>query len=118
MGAFRARLVGSRERGVRSNVLRDTGRLARRAVEHVAEDARRLGILGVLAGAAGELQLAQLLVLLGIQHVGAFGAEAERDLLELSGAGFVGRGRLRACHCSGLRVRVRGEGSKGPRGKW
>lgn len=89
----------STNRGIRTNVLSHTGRLAGRVVEHVAEDAGRLGVLGVLASSAGELQLVGVFVFLGVQHVGALGAEAKGDLLELLGAGGLeGGGGLRSGH--------------------
>lgn len=91
--------ITSTNRGIRTNVLSHTGRLAGRVVEHVAEDAGRLGVFGVLAGSAGKLQLVGVFVFLGVQHVGAFGAEAKGDLLELLGArGLVGGGGLRSRH--------------------
>lgn len=90
-------------RGVCADVLGDAGRLAGRVVENVAEDARRARLLGVLAGAAGKLQLVRLLVLLGVQHVGALGAEAKRDLLKLlalaSCLALVRRRGLWCSHC-------------------
>lgn len=79
--------ITSTNRGIRTNVLSHTGRLAGRVVEQVAEDAGRLGVFGVLTGSAGELQLVGVFVFLGVQHVGALGAEAKGDLLELLGAG-------------------------------
>lgn len=89
----------STNRGIRTNVLSHTGRLAGRVVKHVAEDAGRLGVLGVLAGSAGELQLVGIFIFLGVQHVGALGAEAKGDLLELLGAGGLeGSGGLRSGH--------------------
>lgn len=89
----------STNRGIRTNVLSHTGRLAGRVVEQVAEDAGRLGVFGVLAGSAGELQLVGVFVFLGVQHVGALGAEAKGDLLELLGAGGLeGGGGLRSSH--------------------
>lgn len=91
--------TSSTNRGIRTNVLSHTGRLAGRVVEHVAEDAGRLGVFGVLAGSAGELQLVGVFVFLGVQHVGALGAEAKGDLLELLGArGLEGGGGLRSRH--------------------
>lgn len=86
-------LVVVTNRRIRSDVLRYSGRLARRVVENVAEDAARGGVFCVLARSARVLQLVRVFVLLGVQHVGAFGAEAEGDLFEvlLGGGGVVGR---------------------------
>lgn len=70
-------------RGIRADILGDSSRLADSVVHNIPENACRGGLLGVLAGTAGELQLMRLFVLLGIQHVGALQAEAEGDLLEV-----------------------------------
>ena len=70
-------------RWIGANILGDTGGLTSRGVEDIAENAGRLGVLGVLAGSAGKLELVSILILLGIKHVGAFGAESESNLLEL-----------------------------------
>lgn len=67
--ATRAGLCRSRERWIGANILGDTGGLTGRGVEDVAEDAGRLGVLGVLASSAGKLKLVSILVLLGIKHV-------------------------------------------------
>lgn len=101
---FSATSANSRQavtnRGIGTDVLGDASGLAGRVVEDVAEDAAGAGLLGVLAGAAGKLQLVCLGVLLGVQHVGALGAEAKGDLLELpvGGGGVVGRRGLGGGH--------------------
>lgn len=107
MLATGAGLVGSRERWVGANILRDTGRLTGRGVEDVAEDAGGLGVLGVLAGPAGELQLVRIHILLGVEHVGALGAETKCDLLKLLVArGVVVRsGGLGGGHCGRSQAR-------------
>jgi len=102
-------------RWIGANILGDTGGLTSRGVEDIAEDAGRLGVLGVLAGSAGKLELVSILILLGIEHVGAFGAESEGNLLELLvGFGTLVRGgRLGSGHYIGrgvvVLVVVRGE---------
>lgn len=89
-------------RRIGANILGDTGGLTGRGVEVVAEDAGRLGVLGVLACSASELKLVSVLVLLGVEHVGAFGAESESNLLELLvGFGLVRGGGLGSRHCVG-----------------
>lgn len=68
---------------IRTDILCDTGGLTGGVVHDVAEDAGRLSLLGKLAGSAGELEAVSLFVLLGVEHVGAFGAKAKSNLLEL-----------------------------------
>lgn len=68
-------------RGVGGDVLGDAGGLADRVPQGVAVDAVGGGLLGVLAGSARVHEAAGVLVLLGVQHVGALGAELECDLL-------------------------------------
>jgi hypothetical protein len=98
-------------RRVGADVLCDTGCLAGRVVEVVAEDARRLGVFGELACSAGKLELEVALVLLGVQHVGALRAESEGHLLELLGLGRLGGGGLRRRHVDRLsRSAVAGDG--------
>ena len=80
-------------RRVRGDVLGDTGSLTGGVTKDVSVYARRGGLLSVLAGAAGKLQLVAVLVLLGIEHIAAFGAEAKADLLEVFGLEGVGGGR-------------------------
>lgn len=69
--ALRTLLVTPRQRWIGANILRDTGRLALLVVQNVAEDAGGDGVFGVLAGAAGELQLVGLWVFFRVEHVGA-----------------------------------------------
>jgi hypothetical protein len=90
-------------RWIGANILGDTGGLTSRGVEDIAENAGRLSVLGVLAGSAGKLELVSILVLLGVKHVGAFGAESESNLLELLvGIGALVRGGgLGSSHCIG-----------------
>lgn len=70
-------------RRIGAHILRHAGGLTGGAVQDVPEDTCRLGFLGVLTGAAGEEETTGFGVFFGIQHVGAFGAEAEADLLEV-----------------------------------
>ena len=102
VGTDRTWLIRSWKRRVGANVLCDTGCLAGRVVEVVAEDARRLGVFGELAGSAGKLQLEVALILLGVQHVGALRAESEGHLLELLRLGRLGGGGLRRRHVDRL----------------
>lgn len=69
--ALWALLITSRQRWVRSNILRHTSGLALLVVEHVAEDAGGDGVFGVLASAAGELELVGVGVFFWVEHVGA-----------------------------------------------
>lgn len=57
----------------------DAGGVACLALEDVAVDAVGGGFLSVLAGSALVHEATGVLVLLGIEHVGAFGAEEDRD---------------------------------------
>ena len=89
-------------RWIAADVLRHAGRLAGGVVHGVAEDARRGGLLGEVAGAARKHELAVDLVLLGVQHVAALGAKAERDLFDRLLTVARGRGcRRRHCYCDG-----------------
>lgn len=81
------RLVRPRKRWIRSNILGHTSSFASGVTQDIAEYAGRLCLLGVLAGSAGKLQFVSIFVLLGIQHVGAFGAKTEGNLFEFLGAG-------------------------------
>lgn len=60
-----------------SDVLRDAGGVASNVLEDVAVDAVGGGLLGVLARTALVHQAAGFLVLLGVEHVGALGAEKD-----------------------------------------
>lgn len=72
---------GATNRGIQSDVLSDTSSVTDLALQHVTVNAVGGGLDGVLAGTAGVHELASILVLLGVQHVGALVAELERDLL-------------------------------------
>lgn len=71
---------GATNRRITADVLGHTGGLARARVQDIAENARRLRVLGVETCPACKLQFMHLLVLLGVEHVGALGAEAESNL--------------------------------------
>lgn len=72
---------GATNRRIQSDILSDTSSVTDLALQHVTVDAIGCGFDGVLAGTAGVHELAGVLVLLGIQHVGALVAELECDLL-------------------------------------
>lgn len=75
--------TGRTNRGITSNVLRDTSSFSDVIVEDVAKDARGSGLFGVGAGSAGEFERLELRVFSWVEHVGALAAEAEGDLLEV-----------------------------------
>lgn len=74
-----ASLLGAGERRVLAHALDDSGVKAGGAVELVAEHASVARVGCVVACSAGELKCARLLVFLGVEHVGAFGAELKLD---------------------------------------
>lgn len=82
-------------RRIQSDILGDTSGVANLTLEHVTVDAVGGGFDSVLAGSASVHELAGVLVLLRVQHVGALVAELEGDLLVvvLLGA-MVGRARV------------------------
>lgn len=63
--------LGGTNRGVRGNILSDTGSVSNLAVELVLVDAMGGGGLADMAGAAGEHELVGDAVLLGVEQVGA-----------------------------------------------
>jgi len=90
--ALGASLIRAGKGWIRSNILRDTGRLAYGVVEHVAENAGGGCFFGVLAGSAGELEAVGVGVFFGVQHVRTFAAESEGDLLHVFLLLFAGTG--------------------------
>lgn len=74
-------VFGAIYRRIQGDVLGDTRSVADLTLQHVAVNAVGGGFDGVLAGTAGVHELAAVLVLLGVQHVGALVAELECDLL-------------------------------------
>lgn len=86
---------GATNRGIQSDVLSDTSSITDLALQHVTVNTVGGGFDGVLAGTAGVHELAGVLVLLRVQHVGALVAELERDLLVVVFLGaLVGRARV------------------------
>ena len=69
--ALWALLITSRQGRIGSDILRHASCLTLLVVEHVAEDAGGDGVFGVLAGAAGELELVGVWVFFWVEHVGA-----------------------------------------------
>lgn len=69
--ALWALLITSRQGRIGSDILCHASGLTLLVVEHVAEHAGRDGVFGILASAAGELELVGIGVFFWIEHVGA-----------------------------------------------
>lgn len=80
-GGVGTKRIRSTHRGITADVLRHAGGFTDRVIHLIAEYARRRSLLGKVAGSASEHELAVDFIFLGVQHVAAFGTEAESNLL-------------------------------------